>query len=109
MRRIYSHARIGLMTFTLGLAVVWVANLYAIADHGVFVEIPIAVSDDVLFVFPVEGKNIGQWPSSRYDTGLGYFCVNHLPPAERRKWIAEYEAKERMRKATRANRPLGPR
>lgn len=97
------------MTFTLGLAIVWVANVFAIADRGVVVEIPIAVSDDVLFVFPIESENIFQWPRGRPDTGFGYFCVNHLPPAERRKWIAEYEAQERLQKTTHAARPLEPR
>jgi len=91
------------MTFTLGLAVVWMANVFAITDRVVFVEIPAAVSDDILFVFPVHSKNTGRWSNSSHPTGPGYFCVNHLPPAERRKWIAEYEEYERRRKAERLN------
>src|SRR5215207_7915914 len=101
MRRIYSRVRIALTTFTLGLAGVWMANIFAITDQEVFVDVPTAASDYILFVFPVETKNILQWPNGQYDTGLGYFCVNHLPPDERRQWIAEYEAQERLRKAKR--------
>ena len=59
MRRVYSRVRIALMTFTLGLAAVWMVNVFSIADCDYPVEVPAAVSADVLYIFPVEEKYIG--------------------------------------------------
>ena len=59
MKRIYFRLRIALMTFTLGLGAVWMANVFAIADRDYPVEVPTALSADVLYIFPIEKKYIG--------------------------------------------------
>ena len=43
------------MTFTLGLAAVWMANVFAIADRDYPVDLPKTRTGEVLFVFPGEG------------------------------------------------------
>jgi len=69
MKRIYSRFRIALMTFTLGLAAVYMSNGLAVAWNEVPVKLPTAVSSNVLAVFPdtsrllTREKNCGKDPA----------------------------------------------
>jgi len=94
MRRVYSQIQITLRTFTLGLAAVWITGVFAISDRDYPVQLPGAVSENVLFVFPMEGKIIrnGGGECGGVGTERPYFCVNHLSTAERQMWIAAHEA-----------------
>jgi hypothetical protein len=59
MKRIYLRFRILLMTFALGMAVVYMTNGLSIAWSEVPVELPKAKTTDVLHVFPVTARSIG--------------------------------------------------
>lgn len=54
--KFYSKVRIALMTFTLGLASVWMANGLEIAWSEVPVDLPTAESGEVLAIFPIERR-----------------------------------------------------
>ncbi|MGD9587644.1 MAG: hypothetical protein AB7Q37_10540 [Pyrinomonadaceae bacterium] len=58
MKRFYSQVRISLLTFTLGLAAVWMMNGLGAARSHVPVDLPAGTSEEVLFVFAIEGKNL---------------------------------------------------
>ena len=63
------------MTFTLGLAAVWLMNAFEIGDRDVFIELPSSMSEDVLYVFPIEDNDI---------MGGGSGCGGTEPPESER-------------------------
>ena len=73
MKKLYSQFRISLLTFTLGLAAVWMMNGLEFAWSEVPVDLPTVRSEEVLFVFPIERKNMhvgGGGGSSCHDTDV---------------------------------------
>ena len=79
MKRIYSRLRIGMMTFALGLAVVYMINGLSIVWSEVQVELPSAKSANILVVFTdtsrilTREKNCGRDPR---DTQARIDCAN---------------------------------
>ena len=59
MKLRYRNVRVGLMTFAVGLAAVWISTGLEIASRNVAVHVP-AASEDVIYVFPSpEGWQVG--------------------------------------------------
>ena len=54
------------MTFTLGLAAVWMANVFSIVQRDYPVAVPSVVSEDVLYVFPIEERRIPRGRGSHF-------------------------------------------
>ncbi|PYT01090.1 MAG: hypothetical protein DMF63_05365 [Acidobacteria bacterium] len=52
------RVRVALMTFTLGVAAVWMVNGFAIANRNVPVDLPSAIHGNVLLIFPIEQKRM---------------------------------------------------